>query len=63
MMARDHDQSGISHTRLSPKLLGNGKSQKYLEFNGPKLFLIGEWCKARMHLKREGDVGFLCRAD
>jgi hypothetical protein len=29
----------------------------------PKLFLIGEWCKARMHLKREGDVGFLCRAD
>jgi len=21
MMARDHDQSGISHTRLSPKLL------------------------------------------
>lgn len=41
------------------KVTCNGKSQKYLEFNGPKLFLIGEWCKARMHLKREGDVGFL----
>ena len=26
------------------KVFGNGKSQKYLEFNGPKLFLIGEWC-------------------
>jgi hypothetical protein len=58
MMARDHDQSGISHTRLSPKLLGNGKSQKYLEFNGPKLFLIGEWCKALYAFKARGGCWF-----
>jgi|GEM_PF-5509303 len=49
MMARDHDQSGISDTRFSPKLLAMERTKNIYNLLDPKLFLIGEGCKARMH--------------
>ena len=52
IMPRHNSQSGISDTRFSAKLWGTKKAPNNSNLIEPKLFLIGDWCKACIDQKR-----------